>query len=229
MGYLNNRRVIAVIFIILFITNCPAVCQRLELFTSESHTVYRNDIPEKVPYKKVVSFFDYIRSEQIADTVIDGKNYNSIYFELLNKPEEIGIRVISPVPEYVYAGPGDEVTEVYPANAHNKEWFDPELILEWLKRDTSTLNGKTVEVLTWKILGKNDNSAETIPLPSGEKNNSVFRIKSELLNTGLYRILITSANKLKQSGTYMVSVGIVPPVKQLKLKRKIADLSIESE
>src|SRR5689334_5565855 len=116
-------------FLLLFIAE-NSFCQRLDPFTSESGKVAFKGKMERVPYEHTAGYYDFLPPEQDPDTVIDGMPFHFLYFRIPVEVTEIGVRMISPVPDNTFGGVGDFVTPSYESNKKSKVFFDPWITIE---------------------------------------------------------------------------------------------------
>lgn len=173
----------------------------------------------RVPYTEVISYYGYVKPGAAPDEVRDGKKYYYLYLWIPAVAPEIGIRMISPVPEKMSPEEGDFASEDFKANASERKlYFDTWVSLEKASGVTSaadiTTKGKSA---TWNKFDHNDDSSEMPAQPSGSKYNSLMRITSETSNplksltVGLYRIGFTTYKVGEVEGGFVAQVGA--PVK----------------
>ena len=128
---------------------------------------------------------------------------------------EIGIRMISPVPDSVKPSDKDYVSPDYTANAADtKSFFDT-----WITFERAETIFKIEDVATkakttkWISIATNDDSSEMPAQPSGSKYNSLMRITSEPSNPtktlvmGLYRIGFTTYKTGEVQGSFLAQLG----------------------
>lgn len=128
---------------------------------------------------------------------------------------EIGIRMISPVPEGTKTNEKDIVSADYKANATDtKSYFDTWISFERaesvLKLEDVATKAKTTK---WISIEQNDDSSEMPAQPSGSKYNSLMRITSDTSNPakslvmGLYRIGFTTYKRGEVTGSFLAQIG----------------------
>ncbi len=192
-------------------------------------TVMRKEI--RVPYTDLVSYYGYIVPGAVPDETRDGKKFYYLYLWIPAVAPELGIRMISPIPEGMKASETDFIGVDYAANAaENKNYFDTWITLERAEGITSAddiLNGKTA---TWNSFGVNDDSGEMPAQPSGSKYNSLMRITSETGNpakalvVGLYRIGFTTYKVGEVQGGFLAQVGAPVKLPGVGISANLEDL-----
>ena len=204
--------------VICFAIGMMANAQKLDKFGADlgKKSVMGKEI--RVPYSDVVSYYGYIKPGATPDETRDGKKYYYLYMWVSVAAPEIGIRMVSPIPEGMKPVETDFVGADYAANAtETKNYFDTWITLERSETVTSAdgiMKGKTSK---WFSYGTNDDSSELPAQPSGSKYNSVLRVTSETSNptkalvVGLYRIGFTTYKTGEVQGGFVAQVGA--PVK----------------
>ncbi len=213
------------VFIVLSFCVCcskAALSQRLDLFGAENGKYLRNGVERRIAYAGIISWFDYAEKDSISNDSLNGQPVHFLYFYLPDSTSELGIRLISPVPEKVFPEGGDFATEIFWKNKNKKEsYFDPEIILQQAIGINFPLDSSLKEnEIVWIDLGKNDNSEELIPQPNGLRNNSLVRVlksNSLKLDRGLYRIAFKSAKNKAIQGSYIIQIGALVPLKGMKI------------
>lgn len=173
----------------------------------------------RVPYTDLTSYFGYIKPGSKPDEVKNGKKMYYVYVWVPIAAPEIGIRMISPVPDSAKPSDKDYVSADYTANASDtKNFFDTWVTFERaegiFKLEDVAAKAKTAK---WTTLDSNDDSGEMPAQPSGSKYNSLMRITSEPSNPtkaivmGLYRIGFTTYKTGEVQGSFMAQLGA--PVK----------------
>ncbi len=195
-----------------------ATAQKLDKFGADlgKKSVMGKDV--RVPYSDVVSYFGYIKPGATPDETREGKKYYYLYMWVPVAAPEIGIRMVSPIPEGMKPAETDFTGPDYAANASEmKTYFDTWITLERADGVTSPdaiMKGKTSK---WFSYGNNDDSSELPAQPSGSKYNSLMRVTSETSNptkalvVGLYRIGFTTYKTGEVQGGFVAQVGA--PVK----------------
>ena len=204
--------------LIIFGIGMIANAQKLDKFGADlgKKSVMGKEI--RVPYSDVVSYYGYIKPGATPDETRDGKKYYYLYMWVSVAAPEIGIRMVSPIPEGMKPAETDFVGGDYAANAaETKNYFDTWITLERSETVTSAdgiMKGKSSK---WFSYGTNDDSSELPAQPSGSKYNSVMRVTSETSNptkalvVGLYRIGFTTYKTGEVQGGFVAQVGA--PVK----------------
>lgn len=196
-----------------------ATAQKLDKFGADmgKKSVMGKEI--RVPYTDVVSYYGFIKPGVKPDEEKGGKKYYYIYVWIPAVAPEIGVRMISPVPDGLKPSETDFVSPAYKENsADNKSYFDTWISLEKaagvVSKEAVKEKGKTA---TWNMIEQNDDSGEMPAQPSGSKYNSLMRITSDAGNptkalvAGLYRIGFTTYKVGEVNGGFMAQLGA--PVK----------------
>ncbi len=173
----------------------------------------------RVPYTDLTSYFGFIKPGAAPDEVKGGKKMYYIYVWIPIAAPEIGVRMISPVPDGTKTSDKDYVSAAYTENAADvKNFFDTWITLERaegiLKLEDVASKAKSAK---WITIDKNDDSSEMPSQPSGSKYNSLMRITSSTsdptksLVMGLYRIGFTTYKTGEVQGSFLAQLGA--PVK----------------
>ncbi|MSQ79987.1 MAG: hypothetical protein EXR21_10040 [Flavobacteriaceae bacterium] len=185
----------------------------------------------RVPYTDIVNYFGYIKVGAVPDETRDGKKFYYLYVWIPLVAPEIGIRMISPIPEGMKPAENDFVGADYKGNEGDaKSYFDTWITLERANGILSVddiLKGKTAK---WNSYGSNDDSGEMPAQPSGSKYNSLMRITSEVSNplkalvVGLYRIGFTTYKVGEVQGSFLAQVGAPVKLPGVGISSNLADL-----
>ncbi len=196
-----------------------AQAQKLDKFGADmgKKSVMGKEI--RVPYTDLVSYYGYIKPGLKPDEEKGGKKYYYIYVWIPAAAPEIGVRMISPVPDGMKPAETDFVSTPYKENmADTKSYFDTWISLEKAAGVTSKEAVKDkAKGATWNMIEQNDDSGEMPAQPSGSKYNSLMRITSDAGNptkalvAGLYRIGFTTYKVGEVNGSFMAQLGA--PVK----------------
>ncbi|MEO5572000.1 MAG: LipL32 family surface lipoprotein [Bacteroidia bacterium] len=220
---------IAAIIVSLFLFTGACYAQRLDKFVSETGKVVRINKEQSIPYREVITYFGYIKPGSEPDEIRDSLNYYNFYFWLSDSVSEIGVRIISPVPDVVMPDRGDLTSENYFENEKNKEnYFDTWISLE--RADSIFTKGEALlnqKKINWMLLGSNDDSPELFVQPSGKNSNSLVRIVSNPVNRlsrGLYKIAFTSPKQKELKGSYILQLGMTSKLQETKLVKKLPEL-----
>ncbi|MCF6130664.1 Lipl32 family lipoprotein [Flavobacterium wongokense] len=173
----------------------------------------------RVPYTDMISYYGFIKPGSKPDEVKGGKKMYYIYVWVPVAAPEIGVRMISPVPDSMKPSDKDYVSADYTANASNTtSFFDTWITLE--RADgifkVEDVAGKAKSA-SWTKIEVNDDSSEMPANPKGSKYNSLMRITSEVSNPtkslvmGLYRIGFTTYKTGEVEGSFLAQLGA--PVK----------------
>ena len=192
-----------------------ASAQKLDKFGADlaKKSVMGKEI--RVPYTDLTSYYGFIKPGAAPDEVKNGKKMYYIYVWIPIAAPEIGVRMISPVPDSAKPTEKDYVSPDYTANAADtKSFFDTWVTLERaegiLKIEDVASKAKTAK---WVTIDKNDDSSEMPAQPSGSKYNSLMRITSDTSNPtkslvmGLYRIGFTTYKTGEVQGSFLAQLG----------------------
>ncbi|MFN8153550.1 MAG: hypothetical protein U0Y08_04585 [Bacteroidia bacterium] len=185
----------------LLVCSISASAQRLAPFLSLSGNRGYPAITNPIPYEKPQSRFEYIDSTcTFLIQKKTGWTYTA-YFEVKDSLQELGIRVISPLPDLLSPRKGDIVTPAYeskPANAANG--FKPEVYL--FKAKPGDVNFVELEDMT--------------PLQRRNWISPGFRLVDSgngvKLAPGIYKLVIFTQDRKKPSGSFVVEFGSVPKI-----------------
>ncbi len=209
----NMRK--GLLIMVAFALSYCCVAQKIGKFGSDlgMKTVLGKEL--RPPYSEVKSYYGYIVPGAQADEEKGGKKYYYVYVWIPVAAPEIGIRMISPVPDKMKPETGDFVNEQYTKNeADNQGYFDTWVTLERAVNILSLADVKTkIKSANWVQLGYNDDSNELPEQPSGLKYNSVLRVTSSLsdplkaITVGLYRIGFTTFKTGTVQGGFVAQIG----------------------
>lgn len=192
--------------------------QKLDKFGADmgKKSVMGKDV--RVPYTDVASYFGYVKPGAAPDETKGGKKYYYLYIWIPAVAPEIGVRMISPIPEGTKPASTDFVAPSYAGNeGDTKNFFDTWITLEraeGIVKPEDVAKGKSSK---WNTYDSNDDSGEMPAQPSGSKYNSLMRVTSEVSNplkalvVGLYRIGFTTYKTGEVQGSFLAQVGA--PVK----------------
>jgi hypothetical protein len=195
---------------ILILLNQTSWAQRLEPFGSGGNKKTGMNA-RSIPYENTLFYFECINDNNDF-LVKDGKKEAYVmYFFLEDSLQEIGLRVLSPIPELVSPNRGHIVTANYLDSCDYKEkGFDPVLKISRSKKQFSRTELSQLETKPeFILLGENDNNDEM-----NVKENALIRLQSNAdslnLSPGLYSISISSATKNPMRGNFLLQIGTVP-------------------
>lgn len=205
-------------FLICFGIGMIANAQKLDKFGADLGKKSAMGKDVRVPYTDLLSYYGYVKPGAAPDETRDGKKFYYLYLWIPAAAPEIGIRMISPVPEGMKPAETDFSGADYKANTGDtKSYFDTWITLERADGIVNTediMKGKSAK---WFSLGSNDDSGEMPAQPSGSKYNSLMRVTSDAsdpaksLVIGLYRIGFTTYKTGEVQGSFLAQVGA--PVK----------------
>lgn len=169
----------------------------------------------RVPYTSVTNYYGYVGADAKPDEEKGGKKYYYLYVWIPVAAPEIGIRMISPVPESEKPATGDFKSMAFDKNATDKtNFFDTWIAFDKASGIMSAADIKAKsKSATWNTIERNDDSGEMPANPSGSKYNSLMRMTSELSNplkaltVGLYRIGFTTYKTGDVKGSFLAQIG----------------------
>ncbi len=205
-----NRIYITIFF--LQIMSYSLYSQRLEPFLSEGVAIRTGNISKRIPYENTIFYFEcinegnpFLKKEKDLETYV-------LFFFLEDSLEEIGFRVLSPVPELVSPNRGHTVSENYTDSCQGKSrGFDPFLRIHKATfisslRELHQLQGSPDFIL----MAENDNNEEMI-----QKEYSLIRFITpeggKKIEPGLYSITISAAKRTPLRGSFLLQCGSIPP------------------
>jgi hypothetical protein len=196
-------------------TLTAATAQKLDKFGADlaKKSVMGKEI--RIPYTDLTSYYGYIKPGTAPDEVKNGKKMYYIYVWIPIAAPEIGIRMISPIPDSSKPSATDYVSEAYTANASDsKSFFDTWVTFERaegiLKIEDVASKAKSAK---WTTIDSNDDSGDMPAQPSGSKYNSLMRITSDTSSPtksivmGLYRIGFTTYKTGEVEGGFLAQMG----------------------
>jgi len=219
------------LWILFLICTKPGAGQRLDRFGSVTGSA-GNEKTGKAAYGDIRSYYDCMHADTVraSDST---RQTTTIYFSLAADVTEIGIRVISPVPSYAFAGKNDFVSTSYMSckNDTPQLYFDP--VIRLLYSDLSYQEEplkQAHENIRWKLISQNNNSEELQPQPSGKRNNALLRVynhkkpEEKINKAGYYRIDISATDSIPVPGSFILQVGCISDIRLLKLSATLEGL-----
>ncbi len=173
----------------------------------------------RLPYTDIISYYGYVATGAAPDETRDGKKFYYLYIWISVAAPEIGVRMVSPVPDKMKPEEGDFKSPDYDANATDvTNYFDTWICLEKASgiTDVTEIAAK-ISSVKWNTFEQNDDNSELPAQPSGNKYNSLMRITSSTsdplksLTIGLYRIGFTTYKTGEVQGSFIAQIGA--PVK----------------
>ena len=196
----------------LFLCSSLSNAQRLSLFGSETNKRVYGEQVNRNPYDASLSYFECIDSVNAFVVNENGKEFYTLYFFIEDSLTELGIRVLSPVPELTSPNKGHLATEDFYNSKNKSKGFNSFLSISkavGLEKRNELLQFK--DEPTWKLMGENDDSKEM-----ENPENSLIRIVNGKNNIflwpGLYRIQISTSNKKELIGSFLLQTGIIPTI-----------------
>lgn len=226
------KKLIAIFLMIFaFVATSQVNAQKLDKFGADmgKKVVMNKDV--RIPYTDVLSYFGYIKPGAAPDEVRGGKKYYYLYIWIPAAAPELGVRMISPVPDKMVPGKEDFVAADFTPNAADKtNYFDTWVSFErasGVVTAADLVKGKTAK---WTMFDSNDDSSEMPAQPSGSNYNSLMRITSNVsdplksLVAGLYRIGFTTYKVGDVKGSFMAQVGSPIKLPGVKIAQTIDEL-----
>lgn len=183
----------------------------------------------RIPYTSLVSYYGYVKPGSEPDAVVDGKKLYYLYLWVPLVAPEIGIRMVSPVPEGMKPAENDFKAANWEegeadASSYFDTWVSFERAVEVLSPEDIATKGPTA---SWFKYDSNDDSSELPANPSGSKYNSVLRVVSgdKPIVLGLYRIGFTTYKRGEVQGTFLAQVGAPIELPGTKIAKTIEDLA----
>lgn len=197
--------------LVLLASGCGGSSRELPSFTADTGAQVGGRV--RIPYSSITSFYGYIEKGQKPDELRENKNYYYLYVWIPAAAPEIGLRMVSPVPESMGPEEGDFVGGTWEKNnADRKTYFDTYITFERAS-GLSASNIKDASTAAWRKIDWNDDTRELPAQPSGSYYNSVLRIESNrndplrYLVRGLYRIGFTTFKRGEVQGSFLAQVG----------------------
>ncbi|HBF89196.1 MAG TPA: hypothetical protein DDX39_11190 [Bacteroidales bacterium] len=211
------KKILFLFVCVLFIGTALTKAQKLDKFGADMGKKEVMGKEVRVPYTDVISYFGYVKPGAAPDETKGGKKYYYLYVWIPAVAPEIGVRMISPVPDKMVPEKTDYVAQDFDIK-DKTNYFDTWISLERADGITSVddilAKSKSAK---WNLYDQNDDSGEMPAQPSGSKYNSLMRITSnpndplKALVVGLYRIGFTTYKVGEVQGSFMAQVGA--PVK----------------
>lgn len=196
----------------LFLSASLSFAQRLPLFGSETSQRKYGDRVNRNPYDASLSYFECIDMGNTFVVKENEKEFYTLYFFMEDTLTELGIRVLSPVPELTSPNKGHLATEDFYNSKNKNKGFNSLLRIskaDGLEKRNELINYSTE--LSWKLMGENDDSKEM-----ENPENSLIRIVNGKNNIflwpGLYRIQISTSEKKDLIGSFLLQTGTIPAV-----------------
>src|SRR5688572_28500172 len=222
-----ERKIFLTLILVMFSTLLNA--QRLGRFTMSK---FAADGKSGIAYPMQKSFFAKLPTDTIPSYARGDTTFYFIYLWLPQPVKELGLQLISPVPEYASANKGDyQVEDYHDSLKKARNYFDPLLIAVRVPNINSPeeifIKGNNISL---RLMGRNDNSPEVVAQPSMMKKNSILRIGVNENDTayapaGLYTISFASTDNKKPERTFVLQVGVTEVVPGLKIFRRQDELS----
>jgi hypothetical protein len=216
--------------------------QRLGRFTMSK---FAAEGQNNIAYPMQKSFFGKLPSDSIHHYTKNDTTFYFVYLWLPKQVKELGLQLISPVPQFASAWKGDyEAPDYHDSLKVNGKYFDAVMIVQPLPEWDSSANKFMKGVhLDSKFLTEHIDDyhpSETpqqlalkrssLIVPAQHSWNSLVRIGANENDTayaraGFYKITIKSADKKKPEGTFVLQVGVTEIIPDLKLFRRMEELS----
>ncbi len=169
----------------------------------------------RIPYTSLMSYYGYVGGDSKPDEEKGGKKYYYLYVWVPVAVPELGIRMVSPVPEADAPEAGDFKSPNYDKNASDKtSYFDTWIAFDKAAGIISSADIKAkAKGASWNTIDKNDDCSDLPANPGGHKYNSQIRMTSEISNplkaltVGLYRIGFTTYKTGDVKGSFLAQIG----------------------
>jgi hypothetical protein len=214
----------------LFSVSSPLLnAQRLGRFTMSKFAAGGES---GIAYPMQKSFFGKLPSDTIPSFIMDDTTFYYIYLWLSKPVKELGVQLLSPVPQYASAWKGDYEAEDYHDSLKKEgKYFNTILIVEYVGSYSPEDSKKGKLFVLDGTYDRNYNSSKASAQRSVKKN-SPLRIGGNEQDTayapaGLYQITFTSVDNKKPEGTFVLQVGVTEVIPGLKLFRRQDELNEE--
>jgi|GEM_PF-1926910 len=216
------------IFCLLIASDTDAFSQRLEKFVSRERSHERNGAIVPVAYPDIANYFGYLAPDTSSRSAQAEPAKTYLYFWLRENVSELGIRVISPVPELVFPDKGDIASESYMINEKDKaDSFSPSFKLYKAKgiSPATTYNAKPGEI-EWSFIAENDKQKDEPWTQVNKKNYTLVRLQDQSTDasktdrSGFYKLVIFTTDTLSSTGSFLVQVGSTSDIKSIKIAEK---------
>jgi hypothetical protein len=202
------------------ILTAPSYAQRLGKFSSVTGRMERNGSIVEAAYPDQANYFGYI----LPDSAWTKPSKSYLFFRLNSDVTELGIRILSPVPELVSPDKGDLASEKYLANEKKKSTgFTPKFRLNRQNTPLQDSPGSVLNTPGWKLISKNDTLQAA---REGSSRQAVVRLYDEknkndkTIQAGLYMIEITPSDTTFRYGSFLVQIGTTSEIKSVILSEK---------
>lgn len=224
----KHAHLVLCLILILF-SKINIQAQRLSGFESATNFLLKNNVKRYTSYTDLKTYYGYYEDTLANSKPAEKKFEQHIYFSLSKDVNELGLRIISPVPTNTSPGKGDVVSDRYTIHENEKlNYFDPFLKLYWADDNQVTdANYRNGENISWLLIAENDNNNELEYQPSGNKNNALIRRydtknnQAKICKAGLYKIVISNSDTVNKTGSYFLQVGCNEEIPAIKLSEKL--------
>ncbi len=225
-----KRKLFTLMMVALIATGLSA--QKLDKFTADfgKKSVMGKEV--RLPYSDVISYYGFVAQGANPDEMRDGKKFYYLYIWISVAAPELGVRMVSPVPDKMGPEEGDFKSPDFDKNiADKKSYFDTWITLEKASGINSVddIAAKAASA-KWNTYEQNDDSGEMPAQPSGSKYNSLMRITSSAsdplksLTLGLYRIGFTTYKVGEVQGSFLAQIGSPVKIPGVKVAKDIETL-----
>lgn len=214
---------------LLFITFAFSLCAQ-GLFISEKGSKFVLGKRIGIPYQQTVNVFGYIAEGQKPDAIENGKKMYYFYIWVPAVVPEIGVRMMSPIPDSKSPQNDDFCLPGYSADVERNNYFDT-----WVRLDRAGLITSIDDAInkvkntTWIPYGSDDDSSELPANPGGQNYNSVLRVETELgslpLVVGIYRVAFTTYKSGEDIvGSFWAQIGTTLKLPGVMIARTVPEL-----
>ena len=222
------KPILKLLIVFQLLSTISSQAQRLDRFGADTGSEARGGVTRRIAYEDIKSFYGYIKPGAEASEIRDGKSFFYLYFVINVTLPEVGMRIITPVPDVVMPDKGDVVAENYYENEKDKKnTFDSWIALERAENLNEINNDLSqYKELKWQQLGFNDDSKE-----AENKTNSVLRLKTsakQAIAPGLYRIAFTTMKEKEEvKGGFLIQLGSTVGLPGVKLTPNIEAIQLK--
>lgn len=188
------------------------------------------------PYTASVKYYGYVVPGQEPDAVVENKKMYFLYMWVpLAVAPELGVRMISPVPEDMGPEEGDYKAPTWDDNQENRtDYFDTWISFEkcGMSVDPEQIaeQAEQIKSAQWEVVQSNDDSSEMPKQPSGSNYNSLMRVTEvSKLTKGLYRIGFTTYKRGEVKGSFLAEVGALMEIPGVAIAKSLPELDAKLE
>jgi hypothetical protein len=189
----------------------------------------------RAPYTSLTSYYGYVKPGAQPDGTENGRNMYYVYIWVPVVAPEIGVRMISPVPQGMEPKEGDFKSPLWDEGKTDTEhFFDTWITLQRADGVLAPADFAKAASGTWTSYGSNDDSSEMPKNPRGSAYNSLLRVVSEPSNPakalvrGLYRVGFTTYKRGDVVGTFLAQVGAPIAIPGIVVASSISEIQAQA-